>query len=428
MNKNSVAKTPPMGWNSWDCFGTGVNEEQLLANAEYMRDNLKEYGWQYIVCDIQWSEPTARSCQYHNFAELYMDEYSRLIPAVERFPSSANGKGFSVIAKKIHDMGLKFGIHIMRGIPRQAVHRNTPIKCQGVSARDIAQQFSLCSWNTDMYGVKYGVKGAQEYYDSLIELYASWGVDFIKVDDICITEAHPNDLYSGKKEIEMIRKAIDKCGREMVLSLSPGPAMIENAHHLSSNANMWRLTGDFWDKRDKVNDMFRKCEMWYKFTGEGSWPDCDMLPFGQLRMWEDKDKRPCRLTKEDQYTVMNLWSIFRSPLMFGGNMPDNDEFTLSLITNKDIIEINQYSSDNRPVVSESDRAIWTCKDKNKNDIISFFNLTEKEMSFSMPNEFLHLGTIKLFNLWTEKEYVCDSGEFQITLKGYDSAIFRISKK
>lgn len=425
-NKNDVAKTPPMGWNSWDCFGAGVNEEQLMANAEYMRDNLKEYGWEYVVCDIQWSEPNAHSCHYKNFTELCMDEYSRLIPAENRFPSSKGGKGFSVIAEKIHAMGLKFGIHIMRGIPRQAVHRNTPIKCEGVTAREIAQQFSVCSWNTDMYGIKNGVKGAQEYYDSLFELYASWGVDFIKVDDICITEGHPNNLYSGEKEIEMIRKAMDKCGRPMVLSLSPGPAMIEHAHHLSVNANMWRLTGDFWDIREKIHEMFRKCEMWYKFTSEGCWPDCDMLPFGHLRVGDVNEDSYTRFTKEDQITVMTLWAIFRSPLIFGGHMPDNDEFTLSLLTNKDIIGINQFSSENRPVISEKDRAVWTCVDKDGNRVVAFFNMTDDDMEFSMPEGLVEAETYKTYDLWTKEEKDVNAADFAVTVDGNCAVILRIS--
>ncbi|MBR6781506.1 MAG: glycoside hydrolase family 27 protein, partial [Clostridia bacterium] len=225
-DKNNCAPRPPMGWNSWDCYGAAVNEEQLLGNAEYMRDNLKEYGWEYVVCDIQWSEPTAVGYAYNNFVALNMDAYSRLIPAVNRFPSSADGKGFKPIADKIHAMGLKFGIHIMRGIPRQAVHRNTAIKGTTATARDIALQYSICPWNTDMYGIDYRREGAQAYYNSIFELYASWDVDYVKVDDIANTEHFPNNPYSAEKEIEMIRKAIDNCGREMVLNLSPGPAPV----------------------------------------------------------------------------------------------------------------------------------------------------------------------------------------------------------
>jgi len=247
LKKDTFALTPPMGWNSWDCYGAAVNEEQLLGNAQYVADNLKDYGFEYITCDIQWYEPKATSNFYNNFTELCMDEYSRLIPAENRFPSSANGVGFKAIADKIHAMGLKFGIHIMRGIPRQAVHRNTPVKGTDMTAREIAQGFSVCSWNTDMYGLR-TCEGAQAYYNSIFELYACWGVDFVKVDDIANTEYKPHDPYSAREEIEMIRKAIDGCGRAMVLSLSPGPAVISEAFHLSQNANMWRMTGDFWDE------------------------------------------------------------------------------------------------------------------------------------------------------------------------------------
>ncbi|MCH5190468.1 MAG: glycoside hydrolase family 27 protein, partial [Oscillospiraceae bacterium] len=340
MDKNAFAKTPPMGWNSWDCYGAAVNEEQLLGNAEYMAKHLKEFGWQYVVCDIQWYEPKAKDNDYNNFTELCMDEYSRLIPAENRFPSSKNGAGFKPIADKIHAMGLKFGIHIMRGIPRQAVHRNTKIMKDGKTARQIAHHFSVCPWNTDMYGIDPRLDGAQEYYDSIFELYASWGVDFVKVDDICVTEFRKWDNpYSASAEVEMIRKAIDKTGREIVLSLSPGPAEISVADHLCENANMWRLTGDFWDDWNQLLGMFDRCKLWEDIVREGCWPDCDMLPLGRISkngMCHGEQNRYTKFTLDEQKTLMTLWCIFRSPLMFGGEMRENDEWTLSLITNPEV--------------------------------------------------------------------------------------------
>lgn len=339
---NSAALTPPMGWNSWDCYGTGVNEEQLLANADYMAKNLRQFGWEYIVCDIQWSEPMANGFDYHNFAPLCMDEYSRLIPSSERFPSCAGGKGFKPISDYIHALGLKFGIHIMRGIPRQAVHCASKIKCDGVTARDIAQSFSVCKWNTDMYGVDYRKRGAREYYNSLAELYASWGVDYIKCDDMSVTEGRPDNLYSAREEIEMLSSAIESCGRAMVLSLSPGPAPVEEHNHLAQFANMWRITGDFWDSWDRIHDMFDRCLTWQDYVKPGSWPDCDMLPIGHICLC-DNGGRYTNLTHNEQKTMLSLWSIFRSPLMIGGEMRDNDEFTLSLLTNSDLIEMLRNS-------------------------------------------------------------------------------------
>ncbi len=340
------AKNPPLGWNSWDCYGASINEEQLRANAKYMAENLKQYGWEYVVCDIQWYEPKAKDNDYFSFTELEMDEYGRLQPAPNRFPSAGNGRGFKEIADYVHSLGLKFGIHIMRGVPRQAAARNCKIYGSDKTCRQIAHHFSVCSWNTDMYGL-YNCEGAQEYYNSIINMYAEWGVDFIKCDDICVTEFRRWDNpYTADYEIEMIRKAIDNSGREIVLSLSPGPAPVDKADHLCKNANMWRLTGDFWDQWEKLYDMFDKCHQWQGIGSTGNYPDCDMLPIGRLSKngtCHGPQDRMTQFTVPEQYTLMTLWGIFKSPLMIGGNLPDNDEFTLSLLTNSEYINMHQNS-------------------------------------------------------------------------------------
>ena len=331
-----VAKTPPMGWNSWDCYGAAVTEDIVRANADYMAKNLKKHGWEYIVVDIQWSNPTAKNHEYQPFTELCMDEYSRLIPSEERFPSSAGGKGFAPLAEYVHSLGLKFGIHIMRGIPRQAVHRNTPIKGTDVTARQIAKTDSICHWNTDMYGVDPAKKGAREYYDSLFELYREWGVDFIKVDDIA------RELPHEETELIMLSKSLHSCGREMVLSLSPGPALIEKAELYKQYANMWRITDDFWDKWELLYDMFGRAEKWCTHSGNGHWPDADMLPVGAILQDYSKENRT-KFTEDEQYTMLTLWSIMRSPLMIGGDMVYNDGFTEKLLTNDDILGMLKYS-------------------------------------------------------------------------------------
>ena len=210
-------------------------------------------------------------------------------------------------------MGLKFGIHIMRGIPRQAVHAHMPVLGTDVTAEQIANPFSICGWNSDMYGVDGSKPGAQAYYDSIFQLYASWGVDFVKVDDICNTNMYKDRPYSASQEIEMIASAIRSCGRDMVLSLSPGPAVIEEAWHMEQFANMWRMTDDFWDRWDLLENMFRRCEVWQAHVGPGSWPDCDMLPLGKIGIGFRRP-RMTNFTRDEQLTMMNLWCIFRSPL------------------------------------------------------------------------------------------------------------------
>lgn len=426
MKKNSFAPTPPMGWNSWDCYGAAVNEQQLLANAEYVAKNLKQHGYNYVVCDIQWYEPKAKSNFYNNFTELCTDEYSRLIPAVNRFPSCEGGKGFKPIADKIHAMGLKFGIHIMRGIPRQAVHNNTAIKGTNVTARQIAKQFSLCPWNTDMYGVNPKADGAREYYQSIFDLYASWGVDFIKCDDICNTEFNKQNPYSAKDEIELIRSCIDNCGRDMVLSLSPGPAPLEYAAHLSENANMWRLTGDFWDNWDKLKAMFERTSKWYPFVKEGCWPDCDMLPLGRLAKnasYEGGRDRYTLFTKDEQVTLMNLWCIFRSPLMLGGELNDNTEWDLNLITNDEVLFVNQNGKNPRPVLYNENEAIWI-SDGEGCRFLALFNLSDEERTVSLETEKISMKSVSVRDLWLHSS-LGEMSAVSVSLRPHASVIYKI---
>ena len=424
--KDQVALTPPMGWNSWDCYGAAVNEAQLLGNARYVAEHLKPFGFAYIVCDIQWFEPTAESNFYHPFADLCMDEYSRLIPAPNRFP-----RGFRAIADDIHAMGLKFGIHILRGIPRQAVHRNTRLLGTDRTAREIAQAYSICSWNTDMYGVDCEKDGAQAYYNSLFDLYASWGVDFVKVDDIAVTEFRPDAPYSAAREIEAIRAAIDQCGRPMVLSLSPGPARTQDAAHLSQHANMWRMTGDFWDRWDKLKEMFARCEAWNAYRRVGCWPDCDMLPLGKISKTccslGDRD-RYTNFTLEEQKTMLSLWCIFRSPLMLGGELRENRPQDLALLQNGAVWDLNQYSTENRQLLRNDDEAIWACKDKTGTDVVALFNLSDTVRQVSLPlAAFGYDKTYTPLDLWTQKEEAPVQGVLKMELPAHGCALLRLQR-
>lgn len=429
------AKTAPLGWNSWDCFGAGVTEDELKANADYMAKHLKDYGWEYVVCDIQWYEPNAKNNDYNNFTPLNMDEYGRLMPAENRFPSAKNGNGFKPIADYCHSLGLKFGIHIMRGIPRQAVHADTPIKNSKFTARQVAHHFSVCSWNTDMYGL-YNCQGAQDYYNSIFELYASWGVDFIKCDDICVTEFRQWDTpYSAYYEIEMIRKAIDGCGRDMVLSLSPGPAHIENADHLAKNANMWRITGDFWDQWDKLHDMFDRCYLWQDKVKKGTYPDCDMLPLGRLSkngICHGPQNRMTQFTKPEQVTMMSLWGIFKSPLMMGGNMPENDEWTLSLLTNGEYMKMHRESSNAHQYLrnkkSGRGEIIWTSNGK-KCKYAALFNTDNKakKLLLNLADILMPDEKYEIYDIWANKSLGCFKNTFKAEIEPHGAGLYKITR-
>lgn len=387
-------KKPPMGWNSWDCYGAAVNEAQVRANAEYMAENLKEFGWEYIVVDIQWFEPNAVSHQYNKGAELVMDEFGRLLPAVNRFPSAQGNSGFKLLADYVHSLGLKFGIHILRGIPRQAIRLNTRIRGSDCRAAEIADFGNVCQWNGDMCGIDTSRKGAQEYYDSIFELYAEWGVDFVKVDDI----ARPYH----KAEVEAISNAIKNSGRDMVLSLSPGAAPLPQAEHLSQWANMWRMTDDFWDNWELLRKMFDYCREWFPYVGENHFPDCDMLPLGRIRLCSVKDGENTKLTKDEQMLLLSLWAIFRSPLMFGGDMTMNDEFTLSLMQNREIIDIDQNSRGGREVYRKGDEIVWAANGAEGSIYLAHFNIGDKELAAEFDPEFVGVKEeIDAYEIWTK---------------------------
>ena len=329
----ALALKPPLGWNSWDGYGTTINEAQVKSNAEWFSRNLKPYGWQYIVVDMEWfvTNPTPEG---NSKSSLYsMDSNGRYVPAVNRFPSSEGGAGFKPLGEYVHSLGLKFGIHILRGIPKQAVEANLPIAGSAYKASDAADVTETCPWNPDNYGIDATKPGAQAYYDSIATLYASWGVDLIKVD--CIS-SHP---YRSE-EIRMLSTALGKTGRPIVLSLSPGPARIEKTEEMRKYAQMWRISDDIWDLWHSdvtypqgLGDQFANVLKWAGKSQPGHWPDADMLPLGYLGPAPGWGKaRQTRLTHDEQRTLVTLWSIFPSPLMVGGELPSADAWTKSLLS------------------------------------------------------------------------------------------------
>lgn len=358
------AKTPPLGWNSWDIFGTTVTEQQVKEQADAMAEHLLPAGYDILTIDIQWYEPNSEGHRYRPGAELSMDRFGRLTPGLTKFPSAADGHGFKPLADYVHSKGLRFGIHIMRGIPRQAVERNTPVLETDVTARDIALTNSTCPWNPDMYGVDATRPEGQAYYDSIFTMYAQWGVDYVKVDDI----SRPyNDIQ--KAEIEAIRRAIDKTGRPIVLSLSPGATPIPAGEHVMKHANLWRITDDFWDRWGLLVAMFERVDIWTPYRRPGAWPDADMLPLGVVEFG-----RQTRFSTDEQYTLMTLWSIARSPLIFGGDMTQLDEPTLELLTNPEMLKVNQDSTNNRQISRDKNLIVWAADvPGSKDKYVAIFN-------------------------------------------------------
>jgi hypothetical protein len=421
----SLAITPPMGWNSWDSWGFTINQAEFKKTATWLHDYLQRYGYQYVVIDEGWfarqpEKPAGQEDYNISPNGLYM-------PAVNRFPSAAGGKGFAPLAAWVHSQGLKFGIHIVHGIPRSAVEKNERIAGSRYTAAEAADTSDTCQWNSDNYGVKDN-KAGQAYYDAMAKLYASWGVDFLKVD--CISQP-----WNGP-EIAMIRKALDRSGRPIVLSLSPGPTPLADGAAAAKYAQQWRISNDVWDIwsykstpppfPESVKGQFARLAQWEPYAGPGHWPDADMLPIGYLGPhpgWGQP--RHTRLTNTEVRTQFTLWSIGRSPLILGANLLKMDAATQSIITNPEVIAVDQYSQDNRQVIRKGDDVVWMASaPQHKGDYIAIFNLSDqtKTLTYTWKQLGITYGACPVRDLWARKE-MGRHRSIKVTLAPHASALY-----
>jgi hypothetical protein len=413
---SEMAQTPPMGWNSWDAWGLTIDEQNFRDSTTWLHNHLQRFGYQYVVIDEGWFAQHPENPVGQQDYVLSPD--GRTLPAINRFPSAADDKGFAPLAQWVHAMGLKFGIHIVRGIPRSAVDQNLPIAHSHYRAADAADTSDTCEWNKDNYGLKDN-KAGQAYYNSLADLYAKWGVDFLKVD--CI--ARPWKAA----EIHMMRRALDQSGRAIVLSLSPGPTPIEDGDDAGQSGQMWRISDDMWDLWSAGPDApqfpsslkghFAMVANWESSAGPGHWPDADMLPIGYLGPhpgWGDP--RQSRLTHDEVRTLVTLWSIARSPLFLGTNLLKMDAFTETSVTNPEVLAVDQFSENNRPVIQKDDAVVWmAAAAEHHGDYIAIFNLSDQPQTLTYTWDDLGIGYGKcaIRDLWAREELPMNT---QITVK------------
>lgn len=375
---DTAVPAPPMGWNSWISYGTSVTEEEVREVAGYMSENLLDYGWQYVVIDAGWYAPGMVTLEQYegSHPEQLIDRWGRLVVDPGKYPSASDGNGFKALSDYVHSLGLKLGLHIMRGVPVQAYEQNCRIKGTRYTIRDIADTVNVCDWYHGFYGIDMSRKGAAEYYRSIFDLYEEWGIDYVKADDL---------LSPGyaREDIEAISRAATQRRHPVVLSLSPGPAPVEEAEHIRSSCALWRISEDFWDSWESLKKQFPLCARWQDYTGDGHWADADMLPIGLMALRAMRgEPRMSGLTESEQRVMVTLWAFFRSPLMLGCSLSQIDPFTLSLITDSTLIEIDQKSSGNRELFRDSDIVVWYASLPEK-DCYAVFNISDSPVDYSI---------------------------------------------
>ncbi len=424
-----LAQTPPMGWNSFDSYGVYLHEKAAYDNLEAFAKKLKPFGYEYFVIDAGWFgefklQPETMFPAEKHAAKIKFNEFGLLQPSDTYFPN-----GMKPVIDRCHELGIKFGLHLMRGIPRAAVKANTPVKGTKYFAQDIADTTSICNWNRQNYGVDMSKPGSQEFYNSLINQMAEWGVDFVKYDDI----------VPFPEEVKAVANAIAQCGRPMILSLSPGGNVDPNHLEAFQKGHMLRVSPDIWDDQKGINECFHEWRKWNGKSQPGFWIDMDMIPFGQLQMMSPKpagikgsetkkeimDKiksgeiatfellagkgfnRWSEFTKDQMYTFITLRALSASPLMMGGDLPTLDDFSMKLLTDKEMLKCNQNGVMGILVYEAAGIEIWKTPKKNsKEGWIGIFNRTEEIKSISLKPENLGLdaaASYKLQDVWNNSE-------------------------
>ena len=423
-----LAATPPMGWNSWDAYGLTITEADFKANVAVLA-TMKSLGWTYAVIDEGWYMDNPDGAKLAD-RKYQLDAHGLLLPSLGRYPSAASGSGLKLLGDWVHAQGLKFGVHVVRGIPKDAVEANTPIANSSFHAADAADKSDLCPWDDGNYGVRDNAAG-QAYYDSMVKQYADWGVDYIKID--CISD-HP---YKPT-EIRQVSDAIKHSGRDMILSLSPGPTNILHAEEVGRLAQLWRIADDSWDgwsfaPKEWPNGVltgFKKLSEWHAYAKPGNWPDADMLPFGSLTPhpgWGEP--RQSRLTADETRTMFTLWAVARSPLILGANLTKLDDGLKALLTNKAVIAVNQTAWESYPVdgLKQADARLWVALAGSREKPVRYvaaFNLSDKPLAVKATWKEIGLKGHAVRDLWTGKTKTATTG-LTVKLPAHGSAIYRV---
>jgi hypothetical protein len=453
-----IAKTPPLGYNSFDSYNCNIYEELAMKEIDAFIEKFAPHGYEYFVIDNGWfSSPKSTDFEglmvplgrmSDPYTEVSVDEYGIVQPSEQFFPN-----GFKAMTDKLHEKGLKFGVHLMRGIPKIAVKNDLPIKGTNYTAKQVFTTVDDCSWCKYMHGLDMTKPGAQEFLNSVFNQFAEWGIDFVKVDHVTHFPA----------EIEGCVKAIEQCGRPMVLSLSAGGTSNINYLETYRKTNMVRTTRDIWDNQTSIERSFNSMRKWQGLERPGFWPDLDMIPFGELcilNRTEVQKKKPgqsneqfmghkyhwCKFSEAQKETFMTQRAISASPIMIGGSMISMDEHSYKLLTHKEMLACVNNGVHGKLIYEENDIELWAAPLENNERMgfrhyvsdegwIAIFNRTDKPQDVKLTGKFLQFlptgkGVYKFTDIWGDQsiEDYKRSEKLNLNIEANGVVFFKYTKK
>ncbi len=376
-----IALTPPLGWNSWNAWGATVDAEKLKDSARvFVEKGLRDHGWIYINMDDGWEikgdDPRPKR-----------GPDNRIRPN-EKFPD------MRALGDAIHALGLKFGIYSSPG----------PLTCAGYT-------------------------GSHKYEALDAGSYADWGVDYLKYDWCSYDQiAASASLYELKKPYRLMRKALDAQNRDIVFSLCQyGMGKVwEWGDEVGGNS--WRTTEDITDMWESLRDIgFGQVEN-AKFAGPGHWNDPDMLVVGWVG-W-GPNLHPTRLSPDEQYTHISLWCLLAAPLLIGCDLTRLDAFTLNLLTNDEVLAVNQDPLGRQavPVVKAGDIQVWVKELEGGTRAVGVFNLGPTAASYTLEYKTVGLrGLILARDLWRQKNIAADEGKIDVRVPSHGVVLLKLYK-
>jgi hypothetical protein len=402
-SSNGLANKPLLGWSSWSSIRSSPTEAKIEAQAQAMSTTLKSHGYTYINMDDFW---------YLN-PSTTVDQYGRWVPDSSKFPD-----GIAGLASYIHGLGLKFGIYLTPGIPVAAVKQNTPIQGTSYHAQDIADTSKYeTNYNYGsgiMYYINYSKPGAQEFVNSWANQLAGWGVDFLKIDGV-----GDNDIG----DIQAWNKALQQSGRQIYFHLS-NSLDINNVNTWRANSNGWRISGDVecycstlvtWGS---VSSRFNQAPKWVAWGGPGGWNDLDSLDVGN----GSKDG----LTNDERQSVMTLWSISAAPLYVGDDLTTLDSYGQSLLTNDEVLAIDQSGVVGAPLVPNATTQVWRAYQSDGSYAVALFNLGSTSATVTVNwGDLGFAGAASVRDLWSRSNLGNFSNSFSATLNSHASRLLKI---